>query len=445
MKWCIVYVLLFCFKANAQIITTFAGGGAVIGDGGPATSAILNAANGGVFDKQGNFYVCEAVGHRVRKIVPSGTISRTAGNGSSGAIGDGGVATSAQLSQPTDVTIDTLGNIYISDQANFKIRKVDAITGIISTVVGTGVGGYNGDGISGISAQINVSEQIWADKVGNLFICDRVNNRVRKVNSTGIISTVAGYGGFSSTGTGDGGQATSATFNWIAGVAADDAGNIFIADYNAGKIRKVNALGVITTISGNGSYTYIGDGIPATDAQFAPTRLTFDTSGNLVIADRLNRRVYRIDNTTGIFHCIAGNGGAGFSGDGGLATAATLDFPAGVTFDPCGNLYIAEAVNKRVRKVTFNPTCDLESLNIAVENTAKNISIYPNPANNELQIENVQPGSGYKLYDVVGAIKQQGILPQSNNTIPLHLPPGIYLLQIADGKGARTIHKIIKE
>lgn len=445
MKWCWISLLLFSFTANAQTITTFAGGGTVIGDGGPATAAILNQANGGAFDKVGNFYVSEIIGHRVRRINPSGIISRVAGTGSSGALGDWGAATAAQLSQPTDAVVDTLGNIYISDQANFKIRKVDVVTGTISTVAGTGVGGYNGDGIPGTIAQINVSEQIWVDKAGNLFVCDKSNWRVRKVNTLGIISTVAG-GAFSGTGSGDGGPATAAGFNLITGVAVDDTGNIFIADFNTGRIRKVNTLGIINTIAGNGLLTYVGDGMSAITAQFSPIRLTFDTAKNLVVADKINRRVYKIDNA-GVFHCIAGNGGTGFSGDGGSATAATLDFPAGITYDPCGNLYISEsAPNKRVRKVSFNPTCDLESLRTNVISNNENISIYPNPANDELHIDNAKPGTKYEVVSIVGAVVHSGTLQAKENSIPIrNLPPGIYMLALTNEQGIRTVHKIIKE
>jgi sugar lactone lactonase YvrE len=437
-----IFLYLLPLFVQGQIITNFAGGGTVIGDGGPATAAIVNAANGGAFDKFGNFYICEAGGHRVRKIGPSGIISRVAGTGTSGGLGDGGPATAAQLSIPTAVVVDTFGNVYISDLNNFKVRKVDAVTGFISTVVGTGVAGYGGDGIPGTAAQLQGNEQIWVDKAGNLFICDRGNWRVRKLNTSGIITTVAG-GTFSGAGSGDGGPATAAGFNFIVGVAVDDTGNIFIADYNTGCIRKVNTLGIITTIAGNGSLTYIGDGIPATAAQMNPVRLTFDTAKNLVIGDKINRRVYKIDNA-GIFHCIAGNGGTGLSGDGGSATAATLDFPSGVTYDPCGNLYIAETNNKRVRKVTFNPSCSptLETKTLTLTNN----SIYPNPATEELHIEHTTPNTAYTLNNLVGAAVLQGTLPHTRNTIPLRsLPPGMYILQLTDEQGRRVVKKVVKE
>ena len=396
------------------------------------------------FDKHGNFYICEGLGQRVRKVSLTGIISRVAGTGSSGASGDGGAATSAQLNTPTDVALDTFGNIYISALNNFKVRKVNAITGVINTVVGTGTAGYNGDGILATTAQIQGNEQIWVDVAGNIFICDRDNFRVRKVNTSGIISTVAG-GNFSGTGTGDGGLATAATFNMITGVAVDKNGNIFIADYNAAKVRKVDSAGIISTIAGNGTPSYIGDNIPATAAQIAPLRLTFDTSMNLVIADKYNHRIFKIDNF-GIIHCIAGNGASGFTADGALATAASLDFPAGISYDPCGNLYIAEAINKRVRKVLFNPTCSIASLNTEIASIQENISIFPNPVGDELQIQNVQTKTEYKLCNAVGALLQSGFLKQDNNTISLkYLPLGMYMLVLTDEEGRKTIKKIVKD
>ncbi len=445
----VLFILLFLIPliANGQIITTIAGTGSSIFSGSsvPATSAGIPNPIGGVFDKSGNYYFADGLNsYRIRKISITGIISNLAGNGVSG-YSDGLTATSAKLSFPTAVIIDTFGNLFISDGGNNRIRKVDASTGIISTVAGNGMGTFSGDGLPATDASIYNPQDICLDKLGNMYIADFWNNRVRKVSATGIISTIAGGG----IGLGENGPATSAQLVSPSCVAVDDSGNIYVGEESSSslsnRVRKINSAGVITTIAGNGSFTYAGDGIPATAASISPIKITFDTSGQLYIADDVNRRVYKIDHS-GIIHLVAGNGATGFTGEGGVATAASIHYPSGVAFDPCGNLYIPDVNNRRIRKVVFNPTCDLETLNTVVENIAKNISIYPNPTNNELQIDNAQPGSEYKLYDVVGAIKQQGILPQSNNTIPLNtLPPGIYLLQIADTKGARTIHKIIKE
>jgi sugar lactone lactonase YvrE len=352
-----LFIVLSCFTSatvSAQTITTFAGTGTggPLGDGGPATAASILAANSGAFDKHGNYYVAEILGHRVRKIAPDGIITTVAGTGSSGYNGDNIPATTAKLFSPTAVAIDTGDNIYICDLSNLRIRRVDAVTGIITTFAGTGTLGYNGDNIPATSAQIAASQDICLDKLANLYIADQGNNRIRKVDASGTITTVAGYGGFSSTGTGDGGPATNATFNFIFGIALDDTGNIFIADYNGAKVRKVNTAGFISTVAGTGTYPYIGDNIDAASAQMNPTKLTFDKAGHLTIADKYSRRVYKIDDLN-VLHLIAGNGAAGFAGDNGPATAASTDFPAGLVYDDCGNLLIAESTNYRVRKITY--------------------------------------------------------------------------------------------
>ena len=357
MKWWWVGILLLgSFISTSQTITTFAGCGTSctgsIGDGGPAIDAIILDPNGGSFDRYGNYYFAEPTGGRIRKINTDGIITTVAGGGS-GSLGDGNLATLAVLNEPTTVLVDTFGNLYIADAGNYRVRKVDFSTGIIHTICGNGVEGFSNDGGLADTTQLSIPDNICFDKFGNLYVADQVNLRVRKINTAGIISTFAGSGGFSVTGTGDGGIATAATFNFIAGVTSDDTGNIYIADYNAGKVRKVDTFGIIHTIAGNGTPTYMGDGVPAIEAQIAPVWLGFNDTGNLFIADKYNRRVYKIDNA-GVIHSIAGNGMTGYGGDGGTATTASLDFPAGISFDACGNLYIPDVNNKRIRKVTFN-------------------------------------------------------------------------------------------
>lgn len=446
MKTLVIFIfMLIGAYADAQTITTIAGGGTMVGDGGPATAAILNAANGGAFDKHGNYYVCEAIGNRVRKISPSGIITRVAGTGGTGYNGDGIPATSAKLFEPSGAILDTFGNVYINDLSNFRIRKVDAITGLISTIAGTGVAGFFGENIPATDAQLGGVNDICFDKFGNMYLGDYVNHRVRKINTSGIISTFAGTGGLSSTGTGDGGPATAATFNIIAGLVADDSGNVYVADGNAAKVRKINTAGIITTIAGTGVYPYIGDGIPATDAQIHPIRLTFDNAKNLVIADDANYRVLKIDNA-GIIHNIAGNGGTGHSGDGGPATAATVDFPAGIVYDTCGNLYIAESDNKDVRKVTFNPACSLidsTPLNVIID-IRPSVLIYPNPVEEVINIEIVTSGS-YQLLNIFGVTVKNGELEQGNNCISMQaFPSGMYILAFTDGDNKKVINRIFK-
>ncbi len=445
MKCYIVWILfLLVSTASAQTITTFAGNGTAsgtIGDGGPATAASINGANGGAFDKLGNYYVCDILGHKVRMVSPAGIITTVAGTGTSGDGGDGGPATAAQLDNPGAVVLDTSGNVYISDGNNFKIKKVTKSTGMITTVAGTGISGYNGDNIPATNAQLGVVQDMCIDNIGNLYLADQGNYRVRKINTLGIISTIGGNGGFSATGTGDGGAATTSTFNWIASVIVDYMGNVFVADMNGAKVRKINTSGSISTIAGNGVYTYVGDNIPATAAQFSPMRITLDRSNNIVIADKYNRRVLKVDNV-GIIHSIAGNGATGYSGDGGSATAASLDFPAGIVYDTCGNLYIAESTNRRVRKVAFNPDCVPITTHAIKHSKHTNISLHPNPATNTITITTNENMHTLTISNMLGQVvlsAEYSGRKQARVDVSA-LPPGVYMVRVND----RWVEKMIK-
>ena len=337
------------------IITTVAGGGrSYPGDGGPATSARLNFGfSGGVaVDKAGNLFIAESDRHRVRKVDPSGIITTVAGNGTSGFSGDGGPATSASLRGPRGVAVDGDGNLLIADAYNDRIRKVDP-SGIITTVAGNSASGFSGDGGPAANARFDFPQGVAVDGAGNLFIADSQNQRIRKVDPSGIITTVAG-GGVGTRGfTGDAGPATSARLWSPGGVAVDGAGNLFIADSNGQRVRKVDASGTITTVAGAGSGRpgFVGDGGPATEAtlQF-PRGLAVDGAGNLFIADTQNHRIRKVD-SSGVITTVAGNGTSGFSGDGGPATEASLAAPGGVAVDSAGNLFIADHDNHRIRKV----------------------------------------------------------------------------------------------
>ena len=455
MKWYWVIILLSGFNSgNAQTITTFAGCGSsctLLGDGGPATAAVVLSPNGGCFDRYGNYYFTSATGQRVRRVDTAGIISTVAGTGSGGYSGDGMQATSSLLSSPAAVIVDTFGNMYIADANNHRIRKLNIVTGIISTIAGNGTGGYLGEGTPASSSAISTPQDICFDKKGNLYIADQDNLRVRRINTSGIISTFAGSGGFSATGTGDGNPATAATFNIITGLAADDTGNIFIADYNGGKVRKVDTFGIITTVAGNGTLTYTGDGIPATNAQFSPGRLTIDSAGCVIIGDRVNERVYRVDHA-GIFHTIAGTGSSVYGGDGGPATAAAFDL-GGISFDACWNLYITDINNRRIRKVTYNPTCDPHShahfdsasLNINIKSKG-NISIYPNPAYTSITITAPNKINQITITNLIGQTVYTQAYDVEKAEINISgLPDGVYIVKITDIEGKTTINKIVKQ
>ncbi len=337
------------------IISTVAGTGAAgyAGDGGAASKAVLNSPSDITTDAAGNVYVVDTDSNRIRKItVATGIIASLIGNGQASYGGDGGAATSAQFNFPGDVVVDASGNIYIADNENFRVRKVAAKTGLITTYAGSGVQGYAGDGGQATAAQIDEIGALALDTAGNLYIADMGNNAIRKVNaSTGVITTIAGNGtqGYS----GDGSAATKASLYAPTGVAVDSAGNVYIADSGSNTVRKVTAAsGVISTVAGSGTGGFGGDGGPATSAQMGAYAVAVDTAGNLYVTDVASSRVRKITASTGIISTIAGTGTEGYSGDGGPATAAALSQPGDVSVDSAGNVYIADMGNNRIRKIT---------------------------------------------------------------------------------------------
>ena len=326
------------------IISTVAGNGTIVfsGDGGPATSASLRAPGGVTVDTAGNLYIADSFHHVVRKVTPDGNIATVAGNGTqpAGYSGDGGPATSATLNDPSGVAVDAAGTLYIADLNNHRIRAVTS--GNIATVAGTGINDYTGDGGPATDATLYFPAGVAVDAAGTLYIADSGNSAIRAVTS-GNISTVAGQG--SSGYSGDGGPATSAKLHSPLGVAVDGAGKLYIADLKNNVIRVVTPDGNIATVAGNGTYSYSGDGGPAKSARLSgPLGIAVDASAgaNVYVADA-NNYVIRAVTSAGIISTVAGNGTPGYTGDGGLATSATLSAPNGVALDAAGNLYIADA------------------------------------------------------------------------------------------------------
>jgi sugar lactone lactonase YvrE len=319
------------------------------GDGGPATAARLNMSLGGVaLDSSGNLYIADSLNERIRKVSPVGTISTYAGSGGFGFSGDGGPATAAQLSLPHGVAVDSAGNLYIADSNNHRIRKVTP-GGTISTYAGTGTEGFSGDGGPATAAHLDRPDGVAVDSAGNLYIADSGNSRIRKVTPGGTISTYVGNGGYGEGFLGDGGPATAAHIR-PRGVALDSAGNLYITDF--ARIRKVTPGGTISTYAGTDTPGFAGDGGPATAAQLSfPQGVALDSAGNLYIADSNNNRIRKVT-PGGTISTYAGTGLNGFSGDGGPAIAAQLWIPVGVALDSAGNLYIADQENQRIRKVT---------------------------------------------------------------------------------------------
>jgi sugar lactone lactonase YvrE len=332
------------------------------GDGGLADGALLNGPLAVTFDRDGNLFITDSRNNRIRRVdAASGIITTVAGNGLAGFSGDGGPATAAQLIGPSEVAVDEKGDLYIADTGNVRIRRVDHATAIISTVAGTGVNGFGGDGGPAVTSQMAVPLSVSLDGAKNLYIADFGNGRVRRIaSSTAIITTAAG----GATNLNEGIDATDAELGFTPnpagspfpnGLAIDPAGNLIIDDTDSNRAWRVNGgTGIISLAAGNrvGAFGFGGDGEDALRAKFAlPGDVAVDRSGNLFIADTQNERIRRVDAETREIVTVAGNGTAGFSGDGGPATLATLISPSGVSVDRWGNLFIADMFNQRVRRV----------------------------------------------------------------------------------------------
>jgi hypothetical protein len=360
----------------------------------------------------------------------AGIITTFAGSTSFGFSGDGGPATSAEMFQPYRTAADGSGNVYIIDQGNWRVRKVNT-SGTISTFAGNGTAGHTGDGGAATTAEIAVGG-IITDAAGNLYL--GASTCIRMVNaSTGIITTIAGnptIAGYS----GDGGPATAAEFNNANDLAFDAAGNLYICDQ--ARIRKINTSGIVSTIAGTGTTGITGDGGAATAATIDPTGMAIDASGNIYFA-QTNEQIIRKIDAAGIISLYAGNGSMGFSGDGGAATSAEFTFPGDVALDGSGNLYIADQNNNRIRKVTLSSTAGIKQTSISKDN----IVIFPNPNNGvftiigslnstadetlSLAVINVLGKAVYNRNVVAekGSINAQILLPDIAN--------GIYFLKIS--------------
>ena len=316
-------------------------------------------------DSTGNFYISSTPFHVIDKMDINGTGSRVAGNpGSAACVGDGVPALDAMLLYPHGICLDSAGNLYIAGCNS--IRKVDT-DGIITTVVGNMTAGYSGDGGPAIDATLNGPTDLVIDAAGNLYIADNWNFCIRKVDTNGIITTVAGGGDWQN-GIGDGGPATKAYVQNPDAISMDLNGNLYIVEWQ--RIRKVDTSGIITTVAGNGMPGYSGDGGPATQASFdSPEDIYVDSTGNLYIADTGNHRIRKVD-TNGIITTEAGNGKDGFSGDNGPARKANLFYPTGIFLDPTGDLYIADTNNHRIRKVEYQTIygAALGTMNFTEEN-----------------------------------------------------------------------------
>ena len=353
--WIAALLLAVCSLTpiDAQTIRTIAGTGdpGFSGDGGQADSAAFNSPVGVHGDNTGQTWVADTGNHRIRRITATfNTVVTYAGTGTVGYTGDGSAATAATLNAPTDVFVDTTGNVWIADTGNHVIRKITT-AGVISTVAGTGARGFSGDAAAATSAQLNSPAGVYVTNGGVIYIADRGNHRVRRVSAAGTITTIAGTGvpGFS----GDGSPAGFAQLDSPSDVFLDTSGTLYIVDTNNHCLRAIAASdNTISTIAGTGGAPgFSGDGGVATNARFAFPRAVFvDTSGSIYIADRFNHRIRRI-NTSGDITTLAGDGVLDDIGDGAAANVARLGSPAGVWLYDNRELFIADSGNHRVRRV----------------------------------------------------------------------------------------------
>ncbi len=346
----IAFVLLLPIKPIAGIAALPAGFGEASNLQEPTVH--IESPRSVAVDKEGNLYIADQTQHRVLRLDRSGRLSVAAGTGKEGFGGDGGPATRASLFHPSGLAVDAAGNLFIADMRNHRIRRVDAKTGTISTVAGNGRQGFIGDSGPADQASLSRPGGVVVDQFGNLFIADTRNHRARRVDATtGIITTVAGngtreYGG-------DGGPATQAGLGYVTSLALDKAGNLYIADGNNHRVRRVDAeTHVITTVAGDGSLCCRGDGSLANSTGLPdPSAIAVDANYDLFIADTFRSTIHRVGSASGIMTTVAGHGLRRFAGDGGPATEASLATPKGIALDSLGNLFIADLSNHRVRRI----------------------------------------------------------------------------------------------
>lgn len=336
----------------------YTAGAGYSGDGGAATSATLDWPETVAVDSYNNVYIADTDNNAIRELnVSTGIISTVAGTGAEGYTGDGGLATKAELNYPNGVTLDSTGDLFIADSENFVLREVSAATADISTIAGNGFFSYSGDGGPAALAQLDEPLGMALDSYGNVYIADSDNDVIREINvTTGNISTVAGNGIYGQTG--NSGPATSAELAYPVAVAVDNSGDIFIAEFYGADVREVSGVtGLIYDYAGTGYCDYGGDGSIATVAGLCdPGGLVLDNSGDLYISDTDNERIREVNAATNVITTVAGNGTSGYFGDGGLATNAWLEWPIGLALDTSGDLFIADSDNNVIREVSQNPT-----------------------------------------------------------------------------------------
>ena len=442
----LIGLLSFPVISKAQykyIITTVVGTGVAAsdGDGGLAINAAINNPYSVALDGVNNLFVGDG-GNVIRRIdAKTSKISTIAGTGVAGFSGDGGPAIDAKMTRPGIDLVDTRGNIYLSD--DWRVRKIDDSHNI-NTIIGNGINGFSSDG--GLADTTMISgAQIVMDDTGNIYLSDGSNCRIRRVDAaTGIITTIAGTG--SRIISGDGGPAISAGLVDPTGICLDKKNNLYIGSGADGKIRRINLKTGIISVYAGASVGYSGDGGPALSAGlYQPFSLLCDATGNLYIADIHDQVIRRVDAATGIINTIAGakygstTGVGGFSGDGGDANNAKLRCPSGMAMDSSGSIYFADALNNRIRKLTIATGVN----NVFLENI---LNIYPDPANDYIKLDIEHAQSAY-IYNAMGMqiSAVENINTTANSLDVSRLPSGVYIVAIIYKDGSKKTGRFVKQ
>ncbi len=438
----LIISLLINHNIKAQTIITVAGstGGTFVGDGGPATNSNLWTPIGLAIDAAGNLFIADYGADRVRKVNSAGIINAAAGNGLAAETGDGGPATAAEVGGSIGVAFDAIGNLYIAAEDSNRIRKVDT-AGIITTIAGYGRV-YGGDGGPATAAGIGTPYDVVVDGRGNIYFSEPNKYTIRKIDATGTISTFAGTGvaGYN----GDSIAATSAQLNFPRGLAVDDTGNVYVGDYLNYRVRKIDTFGMITTIAGTGTLAHAGDGGAATAASLSyPAGVATDHAGNIYISDGLWIR--KVD-TAGIISTISGGGTSADFGDGGPATAGSFEQTAGIKVGADGSIYIADGTAQRVRKIV--PSVPSESLSSRkLTKKGEGLLLSPNPTSGNITIQAPEAGS-LVVYNMIG--QQVAAYKLASGATDVRLPAalaaGVYMgVYKADDGGTQQTVRVVVE
>jgi sugar lactone lactonase YvrE len=416
-------ILVFGYT-NAQVtVTTFAGSTQGFADGTGA-AAQFYLPNGVATDTAGNVYVADTHNNKIRKITPEGVVSTIAGSGVNGYAN--GTGTAAQFNLPSGVAADGIGNVYVADQQNHRIRKISP-AGVVTTFAGSSQG--YADGIATV-ARFSTPVGVATDAAGNVYVADYYNNKIRKITSAGVVSTLAG----STQGYADG-TGTAAQFYNPSGVALDAAGNVYVADYNNNRIRKITPAGIVSTFAGSGIAVGSLDGIGTAAMFYYPNGVATDGVGNVYVADFNNNEIRKIT-PEAVVSTLAGNGNSGATD--GIGALAQFKYPTGVATDAAGNVYISDTSNHRIRKIA-------QTLGVTQNDIPSKITIYPNPVAKLLtvQLENDCVLDKISIADLSGKI----ILTQSQNSNTINvenLAQGIYILEAYSGED-KYVSKFVKE